>query len=31
MAQPDDSTLIDEIIAWFALRIKKGLRKEAME
>jgi len=29
--QPGGSTLISEIIIWFALRIKKALRKEAME
>jgi len=31
MAQPDGSTLIDEIKAWVARRIQKGSRKEAVE
>jgi hypothetical protein len=30
-AQPDGSTLTDEIYAWFALRIKKRLVKQATE
>jgi len=29
--QPGGNTLINEIIIWFALRIKKALRKEAVE
>jgi len=28
IAQPDDSTLMDEINDWFALRIKNGLTKD---
>jgi hypothetical protein len=31
IAQPDYSTLIDVINAWFALRIEKAPRKEAMQ
>jgi len=31
IAQPDGSTVIDERSAWFALRIKRGPRNEAVE
>jgi len=31
ITQPGGSTAIDEINAWFALRIKRGPRKQAVE